>query len=118
MADEHQAAENTAGTTNGVSNTDEISSHELQMIEQIGEKEARKLKARQEKHQSIWFGLGMFGIVGWSVAVPTLIGIAIGCWLDSKLESNISWCLTFLFGGIATGAAIAWNWLKKEGYVE
>lgn len=96
----------------------ELSPHDSQIIQQIGDKEARKLKARQEKHGSIWFGLGMFGMVGWSVAVPTLIGIAIGCWLDAKFESQISWCLTFLFVGIGVGAAIAWNWLKKEGRLE
>ncbi len=81
----------------------------------IGAKEARKLKARDEKNRSIWFGLGMFGVIGWSIAVPTLIGIAIGCWLDSKFEGQISWCLTFLFIGVAVGSAIAWNWINKEG---
>ena len=60
----------------------------------------------------------MFGMVGWSVAVPTLMGIAIGCWLDAKFGGHISWCLTFLFVGIVIGVAIAWNWLKKEGQVE
>jgi len=96
----------------------ELSPLDSQVIEKIGEKEARKLKARREKHQSIWFGLGMFGMVGWSVAVPTLIGIAIGCWLDAKVGGQISWCLTFLFIGIVVGIAIAWNWLKKEGRLE
>ena len=47
-----------------------------------------------------------------------LIGIAIGCWLDAKFGGHISWCLTFLFVGVVVGAAIAWNWLKKEGHVE
>ena len=28
-----------------------------------------------------WFGLGMMRLVGWSVAVPTLLGAAIGLWL-------------------------------------
>ncbi len=118
MSKEHQRTENGEDEICSRSNADEISNDDSRLIDQIGKKEARKLRSRQEKHQSIWFGLGMFGIVGWSVTVPTLIGIAIGCWLDSKFDSNISWCLTFLFVGIVTGAAIAWNWLKKEGYIE
>jgi ATP synthase protein I len=43
--------------------------------EQVGEKELRKVRARRQKNRSIWFGLGMFGVVGWSVAIPTLIGL-------------------------------------------
>lgn len=93
-------------------------STEVRLINEIGDKQDRKLKARAEKNQSIWFGLGMFGMVGWSIAVPTLIGIAIGCWLDTKFEGHISWCLTFLFVGIVIGISLAWNWMKKEGRLE
>ena len=39
--------------------------------ETIGAKEARKLKARREAHHSLWFGMGMFGVVGWSGAPPS-----------------------------------------------
>ena len=45
-------------------------------------KEARKLKEKQNSKHSMWFGLGMFGLVGWSVAVPTLLGTVLGIWLD------------------------------------
>src|ERR1035437_121037 len=38
---------------------------------EIGAKAARKLKARKST-QGVWFGLGMMGLVGWSVVVPTL----------------------------------------------
>ncbi len=84
------------------------------LVEQIGAKESRKLRAREQKNRSVWFGLGMFGMIGWSVATPTLIGIAVGCWLDAKFPSQVSWCLTFLFVGIVIGASIAWNWVKQE----
>ena len=43
----------------------------------IGAKAARKLKARKST-QGVWFGLGMMGLVGWSVVVPTLLGAALG----------------------------------------
>ncbi|MCA8999534.1 MAG: AtpZ/AtpI family protein [Planctomycetaceae bacterium] len=86
-----------------------------EMEEQIRLKEERKLRARSHNHHSIWFGLGMFGVVGWSVATPTLLGIAMGCWLDRMFPSRISWCLTFLFLGVVAGLSIAWNWIKKEG---
>ena len=35
--------------------------------EQVGAKAARKLKARRNSTQGVWFGLGMMGLIGWSV---------------------------------------------------
>jgi len=40
----------------------------------VGEQAARKLRAQKRTVQGVWFGLGMMGLVGWSVAVPTLGG--------------------------------------------
>ena len=91
---------------------------EKELERQIEAKEARKLKARRESRRSVWFGLGMFGMLGWSVAIPTLLGIAFGCWLDRLFPSRISWCLTFLFVGVVVGLSIAWNWVKQEGRTE
>jgi predicted F0F1-ATPase subunit len=39
----------------------------------ISEKERRKVNALTEKKISEWSGLGMFGMVGWSVTVSTLM---------------------------------------------
>jgi ATP synthase protein I len=83
-------------------------------IEKIGSKEARKIKARRNKAKGIWFGLGTTGMIGWSVAIPTMIGVAIGVWLDIRYPGHISWTLTFLSIGLATGCANAWYWIKKE----
>lgn len=82
--------------------------------QRVREKEKRKLRARQENKRSVWFGLGMFGMVGWSVAVPTLLGAAFGSWLDKKIPQSFSWTLTFLIFGLLAGAVIAWHWICKE----
>jgi ATP synthase protein I len=81
----------------------------------IGAKEQRKLKAKGEPHRSIWFGMGMFGMVGWSVAVPTLIGVALGVWIDQRWPSRFSWILMLLFIGVVLGCLNAWYWLRQEG---
>lgn len=80
----------------------------------IGRKEARKVKARQSKDRGVWFGLGMMGTIGWSVAVPTLVGIALGIWLDINYPGQISWTITLLFVGLFVGCANAWYWVKRE----
>ena len=56
---------------------------------EVGEKANRKLKALGENKRSVWFGLGMFGIIGWTVAVPTLLGAALGIWMDKKYPQII-----------------------------
>jgi ATP synthase protein I len=82
--------------------------------EEVGLKETRRLRAREEKDRDVWFGLGMFGLVGWSVAVPTLIGIALGVWIDRRSGSPHSWTLMLLFIGIVVGCLNAWYWVKRE----
>jgi ATP synthase protein I len=81
----------------------------------IEEKEKRKIRGREEKGHSILFGLGMFGLIGWAVAIPTLIGIAVGVWLDATFQSRYSWTLMAMIIGLAIGCLNAWLWLKREG---
>lgn len=87
--------------------------HEKDFIRKIGDKERRRLKAARDTG-SIWSGLGLFGMVGWSVAIPTLLGIALGVWLDKRYPQSFSWVLTGLMTGLIVGCVIAWNWVRKE----
>ncbi len=85
-----------------------------ELCRKVKAKEARKMRARQQKDHSVWFGLGMFGLVGWSVAIPTLMGVALGVWLDLKLTSRYSWTLMLLIIGIGLGCVNAWFWVSRE----
>ena len=60
----------------------------------------------------------MFGLVGWSVAIPTLLGVALGLWLDARFPGRPSWTLTFLIIGAALGCLNAWYWIKQESQRE
>lgn len=84
------------------------------MSDQIAKKEQRKINNRNSQDRSVWFGLGMFGLVGWSVAIPTLIGIAIGVWIDRTWRPGVSFTLMTMFIGIVAGCLIAWYWVKRE----
>jgi ATP synthase protein I len=89
--------------------------HRKPLADSIGDKVARRQRARTRPDQGLWFGLGMFGLVGWSVVVPTLLGIAAGIWLDRLWPGRLSWTLTMLFLGVILGCMNAWYWLKREG---
>jgi ATP synthase protein I len=81
---------------------------------QLKIKEARKLKAQARDKANVWFGLGMFGIVGWSVALPALLGIALGIWIDRTWPTQYSWTLMLLLLGIVLGCLNAWRWISQE----
>ena len=81
---------------------------------EIGAKAERKLKARRHSAQGVWFGLGMMGLIGWSVAVPTLLGAVLGLWLDKHHPGGRSWTLALLVAGLAIGCVNAWHWVAKE----
>src|SRR5208282_6646774 len=81
---------------------------------QVGAKAERKLKAQRNPAQGVWFGLGMMGLIGWSVVIPTLLGAALGIWLDNRHPGIHSWTLTLLIVGLAIGCLNAWHWVSKE----
>ncbi len=84
------------------------------MIEHVGAKEERKMRARRTRGRATWFGLGMMGMIGWSVVVPTLLGVALGYWIDSRWPTAIPWTLVLLLLGLAVGCLNAWHWVLKE----
>ena len=81
---------------------------------QVAAKVARKLKARRNPAPGVWFGLGMMGLIGWSVAIPALLGAALGFWLDKQHLGRYSWTLTLMLIGLLLGCLNAWHWVDKE----
>jgi len=90
------------------------SDHDRDFQRQVAAKQRRRLHRLRHEGYQAWFGLGMFGMVGWSVAVPTLLGIAAGVWLDRAVTGRYSWTLLLLGVGIAVGCLNAWFWIDKE----
>jgi ATP synthase protein I len=80
----------------------------------VASEEARKLRVQREGPQRAWFGLGMSGLIGWSVAVPTLGGIMLGLWLDRRHPGAFSGTLALLFAGLFIGCANAWYWVDQQ----
>ena len=82
--------------------------------DQVGAMAVRKLKARRNAVPGVWSGLGMMGLIGWSVVVPTLLGAALGIWLDEHYPGKHAWTLALLVAGLALGCFNAWHWVDKE----
>lgn len=87
---------------------------ETEFVKAVTTKSARKLKAMRDGPQGVWFGLGMSGLIGWSVAVPTLVGAMAGVWLDHHHPGSHSWTLALLVIGLAVGCLNSWHWLAQQ----
>ena len=81
--------------------------------EKVAQREALRIRGLKHKNETVWFGLGMFGIIGWAVAIPTLIGVALGLWIDRTWPSQYSWALMFLILGVIVGCINAAYWVRK-----
>jgi ATP synthase protein I len=98
--------------------TDERASHstseDSEFVRQVTTKTVRKLRMQKNGVQTVWFGLGMSGLIGWSVAVPTVVGALIGLWWDNHHPGSHSWTLMLLTIGLCVGCANAWHWVDQE----
>jgi len=79
------------------------------------ERKTRRMQAhRNTRTRSPWFGLGFFGLIGWSIAIPTLVGVWLGSMLDARFTGPPSWTLTCLLLGLILGCVNAAFWIKAE----
>lgn len=96
---------------------DDKKTPEEEMNEAIKAEAVKKLRSKREGKE-ILFGMGVFGIIGWSIAIPMLLGVALGRYLDARFTQSFSWTLSLLFLGLIVGCFNAWRWLKERSEKE
>lgn len=77
-------------------------------------RQARRERWRREGERSLGQNLAMIGALGWTIVLPTLLGIFVGRWLDRTFDSGIFWTLGLLVAGLAVGCTFAWNRIHSE----
>ena len=70
-------------------------------------------KARREGPPSLGRYLAQVGVLGWTIVVPTLLGVYAGRWIDRRLGTGIFWTGPLLMGGLAIGCWSAWRWMHR-----
>ncbi len=83
------------------------------LLDAVAARARRKLRARRQR-DGVWLGLGTFGLIGWSVAVPMLVGLAFGVAIDQRASGRHSWTLMLLMVGLALGCFNAWLWIERQ----
>jgi ATP synthase protein I len=83
------------------------------MIREVGSKQERVVRGRAQK-TGILSSIAILGVVGWSVTVPTLLGVALGIWIDHRWPHGFSWTLTLLLAGLVFGCVNAWLRIRRD----
>ena len=78
---------------------------------QAAERDAR---GRAEPEPSLGSRLGQIGILGWAIVLPTLLGLALGHWLDRTFGTRVFFSAPFLMIGAAVGFWSAWKWMHRQ----
>jgi ATP synthase protein I len=74
----------------------------------------REREARDQPEPSLGSRLGQIGILGWSIVIPTLLGLVIGRWLDRHFGTGVFFSAPLLMVGAAFGLWSAWKWMHRQ----
>lgn len=74
----------------------------------------RRARWQREGERSLGQNLAMIGALGWTIVIPTIVGLFAGRWLDRHFKAGIFWTLSLLVAGLAGGCFMAWQRIKRE----
>lgn len=78
-----------------------------EMVRRVEERTARATGGGRN-YRAFWRPVALVGLIGWTVVVPMLVGIAVGAWIDRTWPSRYSWTLMLLTAGLGLGCYSAW----------
>lgn len=74
----------------------------------------RDRKSVEEPEPSLGVRLGQIGILGWTIIVPTLLGVILGRFIDRSLGTGIFFSAPLIMIGAAFGLWSAWKWMHRS----
>ncbi len=83
------------------------------MEEAVKARREREARWKREGERSLGQNLAMIGALGWTVVVPTLLGVLAGRWLDRRFHSGIFWTGGLLVLGLTLGCVMAWKRMQR-----
>ncbi|MFM0430439.1 AtpZ/AtpI family protein [Paraburkholderia aspalathi] len=94
--------------------TDERNQRSEQIAGAARQAAERDLRGREEPEPSLGSRLGQIGILGWAIVLPTLMGLALGHWLDRTFGTGVFFSAPLLMIGAAVGFWSAWKWMHRQ----
>ncbi len=93
--------------------TQEPDNHE-KLSDAVKTRQERRERWQREGERSIGQNLAMIGVLGWTIVLPTLLGLFAGRWLDRQFHMGIFWTLGLLVVGLTIGCMLAWKRMHNE----
>ena len=90
--------------------TDE-STRDDDLVASVRRRTVRSERAQREGEPSFGRYLAQVGVLGWTIVVPTLLGMFLGRWIDQRLGTGIFWTGPLLMLGLSIGCWAAWRWM-------
>jgi ATP synthase protein I len=75
--------------------------------------EKRAREGIESPEPSLGARLGQIGILGWTIVLPTLLGVFIGRWLDRTLATGVLFSAPLIMIGAIIGLWSAWKWMHR-----
>ncbi len=85
-----------------------------EMLKVIRTTQDRRQKWQEEGERPQWKNLSMIGALGWRIVAPTLLGVLLGRWLDSKLGTGVTFSGALTFAGACFGFFLAWHRMNEK----
>lgn len=81
------------------------------LVASVRQRAGRSERAQREGEPSFGRYLAQVGVLGWTIVVPTLLGMFLGRWIDQRLGTGIFWTGPLLLIGLSAGCWAAWRWM-------
>ncbi len=75
---------------------------------------ARAQEGERDPEPSLGRRLGQIGVLGWTIVIPALLGLAAGRWLDKTMHSGVFFSAPLVMLGAALGLWLAWKWMSRQ----
>ncbi len=85
-----------------------------EMLKVIRTTQDRRQKWQEEGERPLWKNLSMIGALGWLIVAPTLLGVFLGRWLDSRLGTGVTFSGALTFAGACFGFFLAWHRMNEK----
>ena len=92
----------------------ELSGQKKRFLAEVKKRRERRERYEREGESSFWSSVGTMGTVGWSVALPTALGVLLGRWLDGVLDAGHVFMVFFMLLGLALGCFVAWRMVAER----
>ncbi|MBE0428851.1 MAG: AtpZ/AtpI family protein [Thermoleophilia bacterium] len=68
----------------------------------------------RRRNSRFWYDFARFNLTGWSIVIPTLLGLLAGRWIDDRWPGPFSWSLALMLAGLFLGSLNAWYWIRRK----